>query len=565
MRTRFEERPYEGAIAKSLEEKGILRPIARVLTSRGVTSAEDLREDWKSLANPEALEGLKEAARLLSDLREKKGLVTVIADYDCDGATACAIAIRGLRAMGIAVNYLVPDRFKYGYGLSPEIVDLAAKREKKPDLLLTVDNGIVSIEGVARAKELGIAVIITDHHLAGDALPAADAIVNPNLATSTFPSKALAGCGVMYYLLLALRCELRRRGVFTPETQPRLDVLSDLVALGTVADVVSLDKNNRILVSQGLSRVKRGLACAGIQALFEVCGKDRAKATAHDFAFSIAPRINAAGRLTEMSIGIDCLLTDDKDEAHCYAEKLDALNNERRELEEAMQTDAVAALEKMDSKHLSSIVLFDERWHQGVVGLVASRIKEKIYRPVIAFAPDEGGLLKGSGRSIESVHLKDALEEVERTSPGLMMRFGGHAMAAGLTIRRESLAEFTKLFEAAVRKYARVEALENTIAVDGPLLASEINFPLIDAISARIWGQGFEAPLFANEFKVVSQKVLKGSHLKLWLELDGTRFDAIFFRHATPLPSYVRLAYKPEINEFMGRRSVQLVIIAAED
>ncbi len=565
MKTRFITRPFNVDIAKALSDAGILPALSRVLASRGISSVDDLSEDWKSLLNPKEFLGLEKAAQILANLREKHGHVEIVADYDCDGATACAIAIRGLTAMGISADYLVPDRFKYGYGLSSEIVDLALKEAHKPDLILTVDNGIVSLDGVAHARSLGLDVIITDHHLAGDTLPDASAIVNPNLAENPFPSKALAGCGVMYYLLLALRSELRRRGVFTKETQPRLDSLSDLVALGTVADVVSLDKNNRILVSQGLARVRQGKGCAGIRALFDVSSKDPRKARAHDFAFSIAPRINAAGRLTEMSIGIDCLLTDNEEEALGYAKELDRLNSERRDLEEMMQEKAFSLLKSIDTEHRASLVLFHDSWHQGVVGLVASRVKEKIHRPVLAFALDEEGVLKGSGRSVEGLHLKEALEAVEKAAPGLMVRFGGHAMAAGLTIHKENLERFTTLFEKAVSELTTEKTLENDIAVDGALKSEDINFLLIDAINQRLWGQGFEEPLFANDFTVVSQRLLKGGHLKLWLELDGKRFDAVYFRHSAPLPTHVRLAYKPEINNYMGRRSVQLVVVADEN
>lgn len=564
MRTRFEERPFDAAVAKRLTASGMLPALARVLAARGIRSVDDLAEDWKSLADPALLEGLDTAADIVCRARKTGQRITIVADYDCDGATACAVAVRGLKALGIRVDYIVPDRFKYGYGLSSEIVDLALSQPEKPAILLTVDNGITSVDGVDHANALGLTVIITDHHLAGKRLPNAGAIVNPNLVGNRFPSKALAGCGVMYYLLLAVRARLRQEGVFSKETQPRLDALSDLVALGTVADVVALDKNNRILVSRGLARVRQGKACAGIQALFDVCEHDRGLASVKDFAFSIAPRINAAGRLTEMGIGIDCLLTDDAVCAQEYARELDRLNSERRALEEGMQNEAFALIQDMDVEKKAGIVLFNPTWHQGVVGLVASRIKEAVHRPVIAFAPDEGEDLKGSGRSIDGLHLRDILEDLDKKAPGLMQRYGGHAMAAGLTIKKENLTRFTSLFDAVVRGKCDARTLENRIVVDGPLAADEINFVLIDALESRIWGQGFEAPIFANEFTVLNQRVLKGSHLKLFLELEGKRFDAIFFRHATPLPSHVRLAYKPEVNTFMGRRSPQLIVMAAE-
>lgn len=565
MNTRFALRPYDKITSERLEHAGILRPIAQALAARGIRGPEDLLEDWRSMLAPSMLEGANCAASLLADAIAARRRITVVADYDCDGATACAIAVRGLTMMGLTVNYIVPDRFKFGYGLTPAIVDLAAGADPKPDLIITVDNGIASVEGVRRARELGIDVIITDHHLPGDALPEAACIVNPNVSGSTFPSKALAGCGVMFYVLLALRAELRRRGVYTQATQPRLDRLSDLVALGTVADVVKLDHNNRVLVAQGLSRVRRGLAFAGIKALFEVAGRDITQATARDFSFAIAPRINAAGRLTEMGVGIECLLADDPETARRCAQELENLNRERRGLEDSMQLDAVERLSSMDWRHHATITLFEEDWHQGVVGLVASRLKERTHRPVIAFARDDHDLLKGSGRSIEGIHLRDTLDWVSKHAPDVIERFGGHAMAAGLTIRAANLERFAKLFEAAVKETTDPEVFDRVVYVDGALSPEEISFALVDAMRERIWGQGFERPLFANDFTVVSQRVLKDAHLKLVVDLAGNRFEAIFFRRSTPIASHARLAYRPEINEFMGRRSVQLVVEAVEE
>ncbi len=564
MITRFAIRQYDKMNFERLEHAGILRPVAQALAARGISCAEDLLEDWKSLIAPSLLEGTQKAAEILSQAILNKKPMTVVADYDCDGATACAIAVRGLRMMGATVNYIVPDRFKFGYGLTPAIVDLAAELSPKPEIIITVDNGIASVEGVERAKELGIDVVITDHHLQGDTLPQAACIVNPNIKDSTFASKSLAGCGVMFYVLLALRAQMRQMGVFDVKTQPRLDALSDLVALGTVADVVKLDQNNRVLVAQGLNRVRRGWACAGLKALFSVARRDTALATARDFAFAIAPRINAAGRLTEMGIGIECLLTDDDARALELAQQLEELNEERRGLEGSMQTDAVDQISHMDWQHASTITLFEEDWHQGVVGLVASRVKEKTHRPVIAFARDEKNLLKGSGRSIEGVHLRDVLDWVSKRSPHLIERFGGHAMAAGLTIKEENLSAFTELFEKAVTELVEPEVFNRVVYVDGALSPEEITFPLIEAIQNRIWGQGFERPLFANDFTVLTQRVLKDTHLKLVLDLAGNRFEAIYFRRNQPLPTNIRLAYRPEINEFMGRRSVQLIVEAAE-
>lgn len=564
MATQFQIRPYDKAAFESLASSGMIRPIAQALAARGVRTPDDLREDWKSLLPPSTLEGTDAAAKLLADLREAHGRVVIVADYDCDGATACAIAVRGLAALGIAASYVVPDRFKLGYGLSPEIVDLCCQATPRPDLIVTVDNGIASVEGVAHAKALGLKVLITDHHLPAETLPDADCIVNPNLRDSAFESKALAGCGVMYYVLLALRAELRRRGVFTPATQPRLDALADLVALGTVADVVKLDKNNRILVAQGLNRIRRGNAHPGVAALLAAAGRDWAKASARDFAFAVAPRINAAGRLTGMGVGIRCLLADDAAEAQSAALQLEDLNRERRDLEDAMQSDAADYVAQIDWRSKATVTLYDGGWHQGVVGLVASRVKERIHRPVIAFANDGDEDLKGSGRSIEGVHLRDALDAVSKMAPDVIERFGGHALAAGLTIKKENLRRFASLFEFCVARMVDPAVFNRIVKVDGALSPEEISFPLVEAIAGRIWGQGFEPPVFANDFTVLSQRVLKDAHLKLFLDLNGTRFDAIFFRHNTPLPERVRLAYRPEINEFQGRRTVQLVIEAAE-
>ena len=564
MNTRFCLRPYDKVVSEKLEHAGILRPIARALSARGVKSSDDLLEDWTALLPPASLQGTQQAAAFLADAIQSHKRITVVADYDCDGATACAIAVRGLAMMGCQAQFIVPDRFKLGYGLTPAIVDAAAQAHH-PDIIITVDNGIASVEGVARATELGIDVIITDHHLPGDLLPKAACIVNPNVGGCDFPSKALAGCGVMFYVLMALRTELRNRGVFDRATQPRLDKLSDLVALGTVADVVQLDHNNRVLVAQGLNRVRRGLACPGINALFEVTGRDPANATARDFAFGIAPRINAAGRLTEMGIGIECLLTDDPVTAQELAQELDSLNRERRELEDTMQLDANALVSHMDWEHRATVTLFEPDWHQGVVGLVASRVKEKINRPVIAFAPDdEEGLLKGSGRSIEGIHLRAALDHVSKMRPDIIERFGGHAMAAGLTIKRDNLDVFIELFEKAVSESVCPETFDRVIYTDGALAPEEITFGLANALSGRIWGEGFERPVFANDFTILSQRVLKETHLKLVLDMAGNRFEGIFFRRNEPLASHVKLAYRPEINEYLGRRSIQLVIEAVE-
>lgn len=563
--TRILNREFDLEAARRLHEEGYLPPVARALSARGIRDASELAQDWKSMLPPAMLEGTREAAERLALARERGERVTVVADYDCDGATACAVAIRGLGMMGVKADYFVPHRVHHGYGLSCAVVDLLAARTPRPDVLLTVDNGVSSAESVRHAAELGIDVIVTDHHLPGAELPPAVCIVNPNLADSAFPSKALAGVGVMYYVLLALRALLRERGVYTQQTQPRLDALVDLVALGTVADVVKLDKNNRILVAQGLNRIRLGRTHAGISALFAVAGKKPEAAGVRDFGFALGPRINAAGRLDTMENGIECLLADDPVVALDYARSLNDFNAARQELETEMQQAAETALSCCNVDSLATLTLYDGRFNEGVVGLVASRLKEKVNRPTIVFAPTDDGALKGSGRSIAGVHLRDALDLVSKALPGAVLRFGGHAMAAGLTLRSEDdLPAFRDAFEKAVRSMVDASVFERVIYTDGGLAPDEITERLVQAIDSQIWGQGFDAPVFANEFRVVRQSLVKDAHTKLILELGGQRFDAIFFRHTETLPDMVRLAYRPNINEFMGRRSVQLVIEAAE-
>lgn len=563
--TRILNREFDLEAARRLHEEGYLPPVARALSARGIRDASELAQDWKSMLPPAMLEGTREAAERLALARERGERVTVVADYDCDGATACAVAIRGLGMMGVKADYFVPHRVHHGYGLSCAVVDLLAARTPRPDVLLTVDNGVSSAEAVRHAAELGIDVIVTDHHLPGAELPPAVCIVNPNLADSAFPSKALAGVSVMYYVLLALRALLRERGVYTQQTQPRLDALVDLVALGTVADVVKLDKNNRILVAQGLNRIRLGRTHAGISALFAVAGKKPEAAGVRDFGFALGPRINAAGRLDTMENGIECLLADDPVVALDYARSLNDFNAARQELETEMQQAAETALSCCNVDSLATLTLYDGRFNEGVVGLVASRLKEKVNRPTIVFAPTDDGALKGSGRSIAGVHLRDALDLVSKALPGAVLRFGGHAMAAGLTLRSEGdLPAFRDAFEKAVRSMVDASVFERVIYTDGGLAPDEITERLVQAIDSQIWGQGFDAPVFANEFRVVRQSLVKDAHTKLILELGGQRFDAIFFRHTETLPGMVRLAYRPNINEFMGRRSVQLVIEAAE-
>ena len=556
--TQFIQREVPTAIAQSLVNEGFNPALARVLASRGIRTPDDLSADWRGMLAPSTLLGTDAAAKLLADAIEKRQRIMIVADYDCDGATACAVAIRGLRSMGATVDYIVPDRFVYGYGLTPAIVDLAA--EKSPDLIVTVDNGMASFDGVERAKTLGIEVLITDHHLPAETLPAAACIVNPNTPGCNFPSKNLAGVGVMYYVLMALRAELRNRGHFNDRPQPRLDTLVDLVALGTVADVVKLDKNNRILVQQGLMRVRNGNCQPGLRALFEVAGRPSSQAKVRDFGFVVAPRINAAGRLDLMTTGVECLISDDDHMARHYAQQLEDLNRERRELELDMQWDAAMLLHKIDVNRQRTISLFEPSWHQGIVGLVASRVKESKHRPTIAFANAAEGELKGSGRSIEGIHLRDMLDLVTKKRPGLIKKFGGHAMAAGLTIDANGFEDFARIFEEVVEANNDESAFERQVLVDGELQPHEITVNLIESINEQIWGQGFLPPLFANEFKVLQQTLLKGGHLKLTLELDGVRYSGIFFRRSAEIPTHARLAYRPELNEWMGRTNIQLVI-----
>lgn len=562
--TRILSRPYDQHAADRLALSGFLPPIARALAARGIQVPSDLEQEWAGMLPPAMLEGTREAAERLALARERHQAVTIVADYDCDGATACAVGIRGLRMLGITANYFVPDRVLHGYGLTPNVVDIVAARTPKPDLIVTVDNGISSAAAVDRARELGIDVIITDHHLPGAELPRAQAIVNPNLTGSTFPSKNLAGVGVIYYVLLALRSLLRERGIFDAKTQPRLDALVDFVALGTVADVVKLDKNNRILVSQGIRRIRCGRTHAGLEALFAIAGRDIRTAGVRDFGFAVAPRINAAGRLGTMENGIECLLSDDPAAALAFAESLNSINTERRELESEMQQLAEAALSNIDLDHHATFTIFNPSFNEGVVGLVAARLKECIHRPVIAFAPTENGELKGSGRSIPGIHLRDALDLTAKALPGVVLRFGGHAMAAGLSIKPEGFKVFQAAFEEVIRSRCDASVFERVVLTDGGLAPDEITEALCQEIDEQIWGQGFEAPLFANEVHVLSQTLLKGTHLKMMLELGGSRFDAIFFRRKEPLASLTRIAYRPSVNEFRGRRTVQLVVEAAE-
>lgn len=559
---RIVQRAIPERAAWRLENAGVHPLLARLYAARGVAGAAELKQDFSEMIAPDGLKGIEAAASVLADAIASHARLLVIADYDCDGATACAVAVRGLRALGAEVDYLVPNRFETGYGLTPELVDLAAPR--RPDLLVTVDNGIASVDGVRRAHELGIATVITDHHLPGADLPEAAAIVNPNQPGCRFPSKHLAGVGVMFYVLLALRAELRRRGAFDRRAEPNLAVLADLVALGTVADVVRLDPNNRILVAQGLQRIRRGRMQPGLRALFAVAGKDPARASATDLGFLIGPRVNAAGRLTDMRVGIECLLAEDYGQALALARELDQLNRARREIVADMEATADALLAQVQPGERASLCLFQPDWHAGVVGLIAGRVKERFNRPTIAFAPGQDGELKGSGRSIPGLHLRDALDRVAKREPDLLQRFGGHAMAAGLSLCATDYPRFVEAFETAVRDMLDPAALESRLETDGALEEGYYNLPTARLLDEPVWGQGFPAPLFADRFEVDSQRLLNGQHLKLSLLRGSTRVDAIWFRRNEPLPSRIHAAFRLSVNEYQGLANVQLVLEGCE-
>jgi single-stranded-DNA-specific exonuclease len=542
-----------------LEQQGMHPLLARLYAARGIKDKTELDYELKSLLPPATLTHATDAAHMLADAIEAEAKMLIIGDYDCDGATATAVGVRALKMLGADVDFLLPDRFKLGYGLSPEIVELAA--QQSPDLIITVDNGIASIEGVARARDLGIATLITDHHLPGETLPDADCIVNPNQPGCDFPSKCIAGVGVMFYVMLALRAELRERGFFVDHPEPNFASLLDLVALGTVADVVKLDQNNRILVSQGLKRMRAGQLQPGLAALFKAAGRDPKKATAMDLGFILGPRLNAAGRLADMRLGVEALLTDDMARALNIAQELDALNRERREIESGMQEQAMILLESLDANDAApGIAMFDESWHEGVVGILASRIKDKLHRPVFAFAPGEGGLIKGSGRSIPGLHLRDALDLVAKRAPGILVRFGGHAMAAGATLRAENFEQFREQFAQVASELLAPADLTRTLETDGNLEGAYFSLETVRLLENEIWGQGFPPPIFFDEFDVEQQRVLKEKHLKLRLRKGSTRIDAIQFNFSKQPGHSTRLAYRLSINEYLGVETTQLMV-----
>lgn len=560
-------------VTRAVDEPARLRLIAqhihpvmaKVYAARGINDDDDLDIGFESLLPIESLQNCREAAALLADAIADKQRILIVADYDADGATACVLGVSVLRQLGAQVTYMVPNRFEHGYGLTPEIVDIAASHS--PQWIITVDNGIASVDGVARANQLGMRVLVTDHHLAGEKIPEAACIVNPNQPGDAFASKNLAGVGVMFYVLLALRAELKRRGWFSDRAAPNLADQLDLVALGTVADVVRLDKNNRTLVTQGLKRIQAGRSRPGIVALFDIAGRDPRRASTYDLGFVLGPRLNAAGRLTDMTLGIECLLATGMQRAHDLADQLDALNRERRDVEAQMQASAMGLIEEIEVDGRFGVALFDPDWHHGVVGILASRLRERLHRPVIALAPASGDEVKGSGRSIAGLHLRDALDLLSKRYPGLMVRFGGHAMAAGLTIRRADVDAFAAAFDEIVGGMLGPGELQQDIEVDGSLAETDCTLEVAELLETQVWGPGFATPMFCDTFEVVEQRVVGNRHRKLRLarikpDRSGTNqtIDAIRFGDDSALPAQVCCVYRLNVNEFNGQRTPQLII-----
>ena len=559
--------------AWTLEQAGVSPLLARLLAARGVKNPDELDDGLARLLPPEGMKGMLDAAALLADTLAAGSRICIVADYDCDGATACAVALRGLSLLGArpgTLDYVVPDRAIHGYGLTPAIAELALA--KRPHLLMTVDNGIASLAGVDHARELGMQVLVTDHHLPaliGDqiVLPAADGLVNPNQPGCTFESKNLAGVGVVFYLLMALRGELRRRGAYESAAQPKLDGLLDLVALGTVADVVKLDANNRRLVAQGLRRMRAGRMQPGLAALFTAAGRDATQANAFDLGFALGPRINAAGRLSDMTLGIECLVTDDSERATELAKQLDAINRERREIEAGMRELAEEKLEALmpTGTPPAALCIYEPEFHEGVVGIVASRLKERVHRPTFVFALGADGQLKGSGRSIPGFHLRDALDLVSKRSPDLLKKFGGHAMAAGCTlVDPQAFPAFDAALQQVASEWLDEAALTRTLRTDGALPLEAYTAATVRELEAQVWGQAFEAPLFCDAFEIVNQRIVGEKHLKLRLRQGQVLRDGIWFGRTEGLPEQVRLAYRLSLDSWNGQERVQMIVEAAE-
>ncbi len=569
-------RAVDDAAVAQLVAEGIPPFMARIYAARGISHSEQLAPDLSRLIPLDRLLNVGTMAALLADAITARKKLLIVADYDADGATACAVGLRALRLFGADVDYLVPNRFEYGYGLTPEIVQLAA-REKKPDVLITVDNGIASIDGVAEANRLGMKVLVTDHHLPGDRLPDAWCIINPNQPGCTFPSKNLAGVGVMFYLMLALRAEFRRRGAYADKkTEPNLGTLLDLVALGTVADVVKLDDNNRLLVQQGLQRIRAGRAQPGINALFNAAGREVRRAGTYDLGFVAGPRLNAAGRMDDMSVGIECLTTDDPGRAADIARQLDQFNRKRRDVEAGMQESALASVENVEPGYTLS--LYEPGWHQGVIGILASRLRERFHRPAFVFAAAGNSEIKGSGRSIATLHLRDALDLISKRHPELIVRFGGHAAAAGLTLHENGFNAFRDAFEAVAAELLTPADLEREWITDGSLSTEDMTLANATTLADCVWGQGFPEPRFYDHFEVTAQRIVGERHLKLrlrralrsessWGEaspLGGRRgqqqLDAMLFGHAEPLPGTIAATYRLSANHYNGAVTLQLLL-----
>ena len=554
----------------ALEQSGVHPVLARLLAARGVHDAQELKTELALLLPPAGLKGIDDAAQLLANAIAQQLRFCIVADYDCDGATACAVALRGLTLLGAQhVSFIVPDRVVDGYGLTPDIAQRV--HASGAQVLITVDNGIASVSGVEEAKRLGLQVLITDHHLPGPELPTPDALVNPNQPGCSFESKSMAGVGVMFYVLLALRAELRQRGIFSKETEPKLDGLLPLVALGTVADVVALDANNRRLVAQGLLRIRKGHLPAGMAALFRAAGRTATAATSFDFGFALGPRINAAGRLSDMTLGIECLLTDDAGRADELARALDAINRERRVIEGDMRDTAMEVAESLfddSDEPPPAICVFDPDFNEGVVGIVAARIKDKFHRPSFVFAasaaPGKEHELKGSGRSIPGFHLRDALDLVAKRHPGVLLRFGGHAMAAGCTVDEAHFDTFEQALAEVAHEWLDAATLQRRIATDGPLDPQYRRVDLVDTLHHEVWGQGFAAPTFSEEVEVLSQRLVGEKHLSLKLKHRGDPVDAIWFGHTEPLPAKVTMAFRLDADEWNGVRRVKFLVEAVE-
>ena len=549
----------------ALEQAGVHPLLARLYAARGVSDPGELDVSLAQLLPPDGMKGMAQAARLLADAIAANKRICIVADYDCDGATACAVGLRGLALLGAShVDFLVPDRVVDGYGLTPAISQRV--HAMGAQLLVTVDNGIASVEGVAAARQLGMQVLVTDHHLPGASLPEADALVNPNQPGCGFASKHMAGVGVMFYVLLAVRACLRERGVIDKVSEPRLDSLLPLVALGTVADVVKLDANNRRLVSQGLARMRRGLLPTGMAALFQVAGREPSQAISQDMGFALGPRINAAGRLSDMRLGIECLRTDDPAQAMQLAQQLDAINRERRSIETGMREQALLLAESLldpEDEPPPALCLFDKAFHEGVVGIVAGRLKDLHHRPCFVFAASESdgqAVLKGSGRSVPGFHLRDALDAVVKLHPGLLLRFGGHAMAAGCTLLEDDLATFEDALQHIAAQWLDAATLTRSLATDGPLPPQHLRPDVAMELQEQVWGQGFESPLFQDQVDILNQRIVGEKHLSMKLRLHGQLVDGIWFGRQEALPAQAELAYRLVLDHWQGQRKLKLHI-----